>query len=264
MINTIEGVFFSCANHRTVTVTVFVNKKGGLVDVSCDMIARMIDHSLLAPYLTEKELIEGIEYARGERVASVCVMPFFLRSCAGLLEGSPVKPTATIGFPHGAHHTIVKMRETEQALRDGAVELDMVVNISKVRSGDWEYVTNEIASVASLVHESGKKIKVIFENCYLGKGEKIRLCTVCGELNVDWVKTSTGYGSGGATIEDVELMRKYSPPHVTVKAAGGIRDLDTLLAMRKSGATRIGATRTREILEECRTRLQHKTVTGDA
>jgi deoxyribose-phosphate aldolase len=131
----------------------------------------------------------------------------------------------------------------------------MVANISQVLSGKWAYVHDDIKAVIEVTHERGQKVKVIFENCYLADDQKIRLCQICGELGADWVKTSTGYGSGGATIEDLKLMRAHSPAHVQVKAAGGIRDLDALLAARALGVTRVGATRTREMLDECRRRL---------
>ena len=131
----------------------------------------------------------------------------------------------------------------------------MVVNISKVLSGDWEYVRADIEAVIALAHEAGRKVKVIFENCYLEDDHKIRLCQVCGELGANWVKTSTGYGTGGATHEDLRLMRENSPEHVQVKAAGGVRTLDALLAVRALGVTRVGASRTADILDDCRRRL---------
>ena len=131
----------------------------------------------------------------------------------------------------------------------------MVVNISKVRSGDWDYVRREIAAVIDLAHNAGQKVKVIFENFYLDDDHKIRLCQICGELNADWVKTSTGYAEGGATAEDLKLMRLHSPDHVQVKAAGGVRDLDAVLALRALGVTRVGVSRTKEILDDCKRRL---------
>ncbi len=225
------------------------------MDYTYSDIAKMIDHSLLNPTLTDRELEQGCRLAVEYGVASVCIMPYYLRRCAEILGGSSVKPSTTIGFPHGGHTTAVKLAEARQALADGGQELDVVVNVSKVLSGDWEYVRAELATVIDLTHDRGQKVKVIFENCYLNTDQKIRLCEICGQLGADWVKTSTGYGTGGATIEDLKLMRQHSPKNVQVKAAGGVRDLDKLLEVRALGVTRVGATRTVEILEECRRRL---------
>lgn len=225
------------------------------MDYTFQQIAKMIDHSLLRPTLTDKELEEGIQLALQYDVASVCILPYYVPICAQRLAGSGVLTTTTVGFPHGGHSTAVKLAEARQALNDGAVELDMVVNLSKVLSEDWGYVADEIRSLLDLIHTQGARGKVIFENCYLQDSHKIRLCEICGEARADWVKTSTGYGSGGATLEDLRLMRLHSPAHVQVKAAGGVRDLDTLLEVRAIGVTRVGATRTAEILQECRRRL---------
>lgn len=218
-------------------------------------VAKMIDHSLLNPTLTVAQLEEGCRLAREYDVASVCIMPHYLARCAEILSGSTVQPSTTIGFPHGGHTTEVKLAEVRRALQDGGTELDMVVNISRVLSGDWDYVASEIRALTEATHAGGAKIKVIFENCYLDRDQKIRLCEICGEAGVDWVKTSTGYGTGGATDEDLRLMREHSPASVQVKAAGGVRDLDRLLQVRALGVTRCGATRTKEILDEARRRL---------
>lgn len=218
-------------------------------------LSNMIDHSLLHPTLTGAQLEAGIKLAVAYEVASVCILPYWLRRCAEMLRGSGVKASTTIGFPHGGHTTAIKRAEAEQALADGGEELDMVVNISAVLSGAWDYVRQDIRAVIEPAHAAGQKVKVIFENCYLRDEHKIRLCELCGELNVDWVKTSTGYGTGGATLEDLALMRKHAPPHVQVKAAGGVRDLDALLQVRELGVTRVGASRTAEILDEARRRL---------
>jgi deoxyribose-phosphate aldolase len=185
----------------------------------------------------------------------VCILPYYLKRCAEILADSTVAPSTTIGFPHGGQTTKVKLAETRQALADGGCELDMVVNISEVLSNRWDHVRAEIRALTEATHAAGQKIKVIFENCYLQTLHKIRLCEICAELKVDWVKTSTGYGSGGATLEDLALMRLHSPAGVQVKAAGGIRDLDTLLKVRALGVTRCGASRTPEILDETRRRL---------
>jgi len=218
-------------------------------------ISKMIDHSLLNPTLSQSDLESGIALALAYDAASVCIMPYYLSRCAELLAGSTVMPSTTIGFPHGGHTSAIKVAEAKRAIADGCRELDMVVNISKVLSGDWKYVRDDIHGVIDVAHHAGQKVKVIFENCYLSDDQKKRLCEICGELNADWVKTSTGYGTGGATIEDLKLMRQYSPDHVQVKAAGGVRDLETLLKVREIGVTRVGASRTKEMLDECRTKL---------
>jgi len=226
------------------------------MDYTYSDIAKMIDHSLLNPALTVDELEQGIRLALEYDVASVCIMPFYLKRCAELLAGTGVRASTTIGFPHGGHTTAIKVAETARALDDGGEELDMVVNISKVRSGDWNYVRDDVGAVIALVHDRGQKVKVIFENAYLDDSQKVRLCEICGELGADWVKTSTGYAPGGATLDDLRLMRRHSPPHVQVKAAGGVRTLDALLEVRALGVTRVGATRTREILEEVKRRVE--------
>jgi deoxyribose-phosphate aldolase len=225
------------------------------MDYTYGNIAKMIDHSLLNPTLTVDDFDKGISLALAYDVASVCIVPYYLKTCAERLAGSGVKASTTIGFPHGCHTTATKVFEAQQALADGGQELDMVVNISKVLSGDWSYVRDDLAAVIEVTHGSGQKIKVIFENCYLNDAQKIRLCEVCGELNADWVKTSTGYGTGGATPDDLRLMRQHTPANVQVKAAGGVRDLDALLAVRALGVTRVGATRTASMLDDCRERL---------
>ena len=150
------------------------------------------------------------------------------------------------------------MSEAEHALNDGVTEVDAVINISRARSGDWTYVGGEIRDLTELVHSRGQKLKIIFENAYLDDAAKIRLCQICGEIGVDWVKTSTGYAPSGATMEDLRLMRKHSPARVQVKAAGGVRDLDSLLAVRAIGVTRVGASRPAQILDECKRRLLPK------
>ncbi len=218
-------------------------------------IAKMIDHSLLNPVMTDRELEEGCEIALKYDVASVCIKPYYLKRCAEILKGSTVKASTTIGFPHGGHTTSIKVAEAMQALQDGGEELDMVVNIGKVLSEDWAYVRQDIEAVLRVTHEAGAILKVIFENCYLQDAHKITLCQICGELGVDFVKTSTGYGTGGATLADLKLMRQYSPPNVRIKAAGGVRTFDALLEVRAVGVSRVGASRTVEILDECKRRL---------
>jgi len=225
------------------------------MNYTCDQIAKMIDHSLLNPVMTDEELEKGCRIALQYNVATVCIKPYYLKRSAEILAGSTVAPTTTIGFPHGGHTTAIKVAEAKQALADGARELDMVVNIGKVLSEDWPFVRQDIKAVGDAAREGKALLKVIFENCYLKDVHKIRLCEICGDLRADFVKTSTGYGSGGATIEDLTLMRLHSPSHVQVKAAGGVRTLDQLLEVRAVGVTRAGATRTVEILEECKKRL---------
>jgi len=218
-------------------------------------IAKMIDHSLLNPTLTTAALEEGCALAIRYNVASVCIVPYYLARCAVLLAGTTVRASTTIGFPHGCHTTAVKLAEIRQALIDGGQELDAVINISKARSGDWQYVQDELAALAQATHAGGAKIKVIFENAYLDDAAKIRLCEICAEIGADWVKTSTGYAPSGATLADLALMRKHSAANIQVKAAGGVRDLDALLAIRGLGVSRVGASNTVAILEECRKRL---------
>ncbi len=219
-------------------------------------IANMIDHSLLKPILTAEELEAGCQLALSYDVASVCIMPFYLKRCAELLKGSTVKASTTVGFPHGGHSSYIKRAEAELAISEGCEELDMVVNLSQVLSGNWKYVSDEIESITKIAHQAGQKIKVIFENCYLTETHKIQLCQICGSLGVDWVKTSTGYGTSGATLEDLRLMRTQSPSSVQVKAAGGIRTLDQLLEVRDIGVSRVGASATQAILDDCRNRLE--------
>ena len=218
-------------------------------------ISKMIDHSLLNPTMTVDDLEAGITLALAYDVASVCIMPYYMKLCTERLAGSTVQPSTTIGFPHGGHTSAIKVAEARQAVEDGCQELDMVVNISKVLSGDWDYVREDIRGVIDVAHQADRKVKVIFENCYLNQEQKVRLCQICGDLSADWVKTSTGYGTGGATPEDLKLMRENSPEGVQVKAAGGVRDFETLLKVREIGVTRVGASRTADILGECRKSL---------
>jgi deoxyribose-phosphate aldolase len=222
-------------------------------------IAKMIDHSLLNPVLTDAELEQGCRVAGEYGVASVCIKPYAVKAAARWLEGSDVVVGTTIGFPHGGHATAIKVAESEAAIADGARELDMVVNIGKVLSQDWVYVQADIAAVVNSAHAAKAIVKVILENCFLPNEHKEKVCQICGEVVADFVKTSTGYGDGGATDDDLRLMRRAAPPHVQVKAAGGIRTLDRLLAVRALGVTRVGATASKAILDECRASLRSKT-----
>jgi deoxyribose-phosphate aldolase len=219
-------------------------------------LAKMFDHSLLQPALTDAELERGLELAIQYDVASVCIKPYAVRLAAKALAGTTIHPSTVIGFPHGGNLTSVKAYEAKQALTDGATELDMVVNIGKVLSGDWSYVADDIRAVVELAHAAGAKVKVIFENHYLKDEQKRELCRICGEVRADWVKTSTGYAESGATLEDLRLMRESSPPWVEVKAAGGVRTFERLMEVRAIGVTRVGSTSTKQILEEAREKLR--------
>ncbi len=235
-------------------------------------LAKTIDHSLLHPTLTDRELEDGCRLAAKYGVASVCIKPYAVRRAAELLRGTGVKVGCVIGFPHGNSTTEVKRFETEVACRDGATEIDMVINLGKALSGDWDYVERDIRAVCDAAHGHGAKVKVIFENDYLAQGGagltgddfKRRLCQICERAGADWVKTSTGYGfvkqpNGGynyqgATEHDLALMRASCSPKVQVKAAGGVRDLDGLIKVRDLGASRCGATATAAMLDEYRRR----------
>lgn len=232
---------------------------------SYETLAKMIDHSLLQPQLTDAEIKAGCEMAAAYGVASVCVKPYSVKDAAQWLAGSDVLVGCVIGFPHGNSTTESKRYETELACRDGAVEIDMVANLGKALSGAWDYVEADIRAVCDEAHARGAKVKVIFENDFISDDAvKIRLCEVCARAGADWVKTSTGYGFvkqpdgsynyQGATEHDVRLMRQHSPPEVQVKAAGGVRDLDGLILVYNLGATRCGASATKAMLDEYRRR----------
>jgi deoxyribose-phosphate aldolase len=227
-----------------------------MAPVSFATLAKMMDHSLLQPTLTDAEMEAGCRLAREYDVASVCIKPYGVRRAAELLKGSTVAVGTTIGFPHGGHLTSVKVFESQQAMGDGACELDMVVNIGKVLSRDWTYVAQDIRAVVEGAHRGGAIVKVIFENCFLADEHKEQLCRICGEVGADFVKTSTGYGSTGALDDDLKLMRRCSPPDVQVKAAGGVRTYERLLAVRQLGVSRVGATATKAILDECKAALR--------
>ena len=221
-----------------------------------DAIAKRIDHSLLGPTLGHAELEDGCRLAARYGVASVCIKPYGVALAARILKGSGVAVGTTVGFPHGGHLTAVKVFEAEQAMADGATELDMVINIGQAMGGEWEAVAADIAAVTRACHDRGTIVKVIFENCYLNDDQKVRLCRICGEVGADYVKTSTGYGTGGATVDDLRLMRRSAPPHVKLKAAGGVRTLDAMIEAAALGCDRIGASRTAEILDELKGRLE--------
>jgi deoxyribose-phosphate aldolase len=218
-------------------------------------LAKMFDHSLLQPHLTDADLERGCQLAREYAVASVCIKPYAVKDAVKWLAGSSVLVGTVIGFPHGGHLTKVKVFEADAAIDDGAVELDMVVNVGKVLSGDWATVAADVKAVTDAAHRRNAKVKVIFENALLQDEHKKMLCKVCGDVGADWVKTSTGYAETGATIEDLKLMRAHSPPHVQVKAAGGVRTYETLMAVRAVGVTRVGATATKAILDDAKAKL---------
>jgi deoxyribose-phosphate aldolase len=237
-----------------------------------EQLAKAIDHSLLHPTMTDQELEDGCRLAAKYQVASVCIKPYAVRRAAELLEGSGVAVGCVIGFPHGSSATEAKRFETELACRDGATEIDMVINIGKALSGDWDYVERDIRAVCDEAHRHGARVKVIFENDYLTQGGaglssddlKRKLCQISERAGADWVKTSTGYGFvkqregsygyQGATEHDLGLMRAACSPRVQVKAAGGVRDLDGLIKVRDLGASRCGATATAVMLDEYKRR----------
>ena len=221
------------------------------MDYTCNDIAKMIDHSVLRPELTEADVRKGCEVARKYGVATVCCAPCEVALVKELLEGSDIKTTTVIGFPHGYNTSETKAFEAEQAIKDGAVELDMVLNISRLLSGDEDYVKKDIAAVVEVAHRHGVLVKVILENFYLSDEQKKTACKLCEEAGADFVKTSTGFAGGGATLEDLRLMRESVSEKVQVKAAGGVRDLDMALKVREIGCTRFGATRTETIMEQC-------------
>ncbi len=234
---------------------------------SYDDLAKMIDHSLLHPTMTDRELVAGCRLAKKYKVASVCIKPYAVKTAATLLKGSGVAVGAVVGFPHGSSTTESKRYETEIACRDGATEIDMVINIGKALTGDWAYVERDIRAVVREAHKRRAIVKVIFENDFMpGDAIKKKLCRITEDAGADFVKTSTGYGFvkdadgkytyQGATEHDLVLMRKSVSPKVQVKAAGGVRDLDALMHVRDLGTTRCGATATAAMLDDYRRRAK--------
>jgi deoxyribose-phosphate aldolase len=224
--------------------------------ITYEQLAKTIDHSLLRPELTEADVINGCEIAKRYNVASVCVKPCHVTLAARLLKGTTVAVGTVIGFPHGAHTTAIKVAEAKDALANGAVELDMVINIGELRSGNLDYVRQDIRAV---VEAAGGKalVKVILENAYLTDEQKVQACKLVEEAGANFVKTSTGYAPSGATIPDLKLMRASVGPQMQVKAAGGVRTLDAALEVIDVGVTRIGATATAAIMDEFKKRQQH-------
>lgn len=228
--------------------------------------AKMIDHSVLHPTLTDEDLERECRIAVKYDVASVCVKPYAVKRAAELLKGSDVLVGCVIGFPAGNSSIAVKVFETKQAIADGAVEIDMVINIGKALGGDWKYIEDEIRAVTEACHSGNAIVKVIFETDFITKKQdKIKLCEICTRVGADYVKTSSGFGFvkqpdgnynyTGATLDDLRLMRQHSGNKVKVKAAGGVRTLDQLIAVRDVGATRSGATATAAMLDEAAARF---------
>lgn len=223
-------------------------------------LAKMIDHSLLHPTMTDADVKAGCELSRDYGVATACVKPYSIRQALEIFEGSDVMACAVIGFPYGNSTTGIKVVEAEAAALAGAKEIDMVVNIGKVKGGQWDYVSREVELINQAVVAAGSILKVIFENDYLEEAEIIRLCEICSAAKVGFVKTSTGYGFvkgadgkysyAGATVAHLKLMRAHTDPSIEIKAAGGVRTLDDLLMVRELGVTRIGATATKVMLNE--------------
>lgn len=223
-------------------------------------IAKMLDHSTLQPFLTDEDIRKGCELALRYDTASVCARPCDMPLVASLLRGSDVKVCTVIGFPHGTHRTAIKVAEAKQALADGCTELDMVINIGKLLGGDEDYVRDEIRQIVQVAHEAGALVKVILETCYLTDAQKVTACHLSEEAGADFVKTSTGYGTKGCTIRDLQLMRRSVTERVQVKGSGGIRDLDTVLSARAVGATRCGVSATAAIMAEAEKRYAEGTL----
>lgn len=218
--------------------------------ITRQQLSKKIDHSLLRPELTEQDVIEGCQLAARYDTATVCVKPCHVRLAAQVLQGTDVKVSTVIGFPHGSNLTAIKVAEAQAAMDEGALELDMVLNIGQLRSGKVDEVRQDIQAVCQAAHARGVKVKVIFENAYLDDEQKILACQLSEAAGADWVKTSTGFAPGGATLEDLRLMRANVGRSVQVKAAGGVRTLDAILEVLEVGVTRVGATATAAILDE--------------
>jgi len=221
--------------------------------ITYEQLAKTIDHSLLRPEMTEDEVIRGCELARKYHVASVCVKPCHVSLAARLLTGSDVAVGTVVGFPHGSSTTATKVFEAKDAIANGAVELDMVLNVGELRSKHYGFVLMDIRAVVEAA-QGRALVKVILENAYLDDEQKEIACRLVEEAGGDFVKTSTGYAPGGATLEDVRLMRRAAGPQVQIKAAGGVRSLDAALEMIDAGVTRMGATATARILDDFRSR----------
>jgi len=218
--------------------------------ITGEQLAKVIDHSLLRPELTEAEVLAGCELAARYHVATVCVKPCHISLAKEALKDSDVLVSTVVGFPHGSNLTAIKVKEAQMAMDEGALELDMVLNIGQLRSGKYDFVRDDIQGVCDVAHARGVKVKVIFENAYLTDEEKIIACRLSEEAGADWVKTSTGFAPGGATLDDLRLMRANVSQKVQIKAAGGVRTLPALLEVIDTGTTRCGATATATILDD--------------
>ena len=218
--------------------------------ITHEQLAKVIDHSLLRPELTEADVLAGCELAARYHVATVCVKPCHVTLAKEALKESDVIVSTVVGFPHGSNHTSVKVAEAQLAMDEGALELDMVLNIGQLRSGKHDFVREDIQAVCDAAHARGVKVKVIFENAYLTDEEKIIACQLSEAAGADWVKTSTGFAPSGATLDDLRLMRANVSEKVNVKAAGGVRTLPALLDVIDTGANRCGATATATILDD--------------
>jgi len=212
-------------------------------------IAKYIDHTNLKPYATKGDIIKLCGEAKKYGFYAVCVNPYRVKLAKEQLKGTDVKVASVIGFPLGATPTEVKVFEAKKALEDGADELDMVINIGALKDKDYNYVKRDIEEVVKVAHEKGAIVKVIIETCYLTNEEKETACKLAMEAGADFVKTSTGFGTGGATVEDIKLMRKVVRDKLGVKAAGGIRTYEQALEMIKAGADRIGTSSGVKIVE---------------
>lgn len=233
-------------------------------DITLHMLAKMIDHSLLHPTMTDRDILDGCALARKYDVATVCVKPYAVSMSREALVGSRVGVCSVVGFPHGNSSTGIKVAETIQAAKDGSTEIDMVINIGKALGGQWDYVSDEIKAINDVCIDHHAILKVIFETDYIEDEHIIKLCEICSQHKVAFVKTSSGYGFvkqanghysyAGATDHNLSLMRAHCAPEVKIKAAGGVRTLDDLLRVRALGVSRIGATATDTILEDAKMR----------
>ncbi|MEX0987973.1 MAG: deoxyribose-phosphate aldolase [Bacteroidales bacterium] len=240
-----------------------------MMNTKVQELAKMIDHSILHPTLTDEDLKRECKIARKYDVASVCVKPYAVKQATELVKGSDILVGCVIGFPAGNSAIPVKVFETKQAIEDGAVEIDMVINIGKALGGEWDYIEKEIKSVTDACHAGNAIVKVIFETDFVTREEDIiKLCEICTKVRADYVKTSSGFGFvkqadggynyQGATIQNLKLMRKHSGVNVKVKAAGGVRTLDDLIAVQNAGAARCGATATKVMIDDAIERFSDK------